>query len=164
MLRHSLFAGTVGITLALGSMALAQEPRSYKSVDVVAELAAVSNPAAAAYWGTLEQDLEAAIAARLGDRIGTEGTDIEIDIEEMELSSGFTEQMGLADTRLSGQVRLRDDEDRSAHETFNLTVDVNQVRPLLAPDVDLAALQVDPKVFYDAMIAAYASAVVDRLP
>lgn len=161
MLRQILFA--TAASLVLGLPAAAQTTRTIKSIDVTADLAAVANPTAAAYWATLETDLEAALATRLSDHLADKGTAVEVDVEEVELSNGFTEQAGLADTRLVGKVRFRDDTDGSKDDTYTLRIDVNQARPLIASDVDLQALPAGSHVYYDAMISAFADAVVDRL-
>lgn len=63
-----------------------------KEIEVTADLSAIQNADAAAYWGRLEADLEAAIASRLVDRLaeeGAEGARILVDLREVELASAF---------------------------------------------------------------------------
>lgn len=161
MLRSMIFAATV--SLAVAPMAFAADPWTVKSVDVTTDLAAVTNPAAAAYWARLDEDLEGAIASRVVDRIATKGVDISIDIAEVELSNGFTDAIGLADTRIIGDVTMRNDDDKSQNRFYQLLVDVNQARPMIPPDTNLETLPADTRVYYDAMIAAFAQAIVSKL-
>jgi hypothetical protein len=150
MLRTSLLAGAAALCVATAS--LAADPKTVKSVDVAMELAAVTNTTAASYWANIATDL-----------ISDEGLDITIDIEEVELSTGFEDQLGLADTRLVGDVRFRDDKDGSRNADFQLSVDVNAAKPMIPAGTDLSVLPADTRVYYDALIAAFAQAVVDRL-
>jgi hypothetical protein len=161
MLRSMIFAVTVN--LAVVPMAFAADPWTVKSVDVTTDLAAVANPTAATYWARLDEDLEGAIASRLGDRIATKGVDISIDIAEVELSNGFTDAIGLADTRIIGDVTMRNDDDKSQNRFYQLLVDVNQAKPMISSDVSLETLPADARVYYDAMIAAFAQAIVSKL-
>ena len=84
------------LVLASAHPVLADTPSLVKDISVKTELSAVSNAAAAAYWASLDTDLKTAIATRLADRIGDTGAEIVVDVEEVSLSNGFTEKLGLA--------------------------------------------------------------------
>ncbi|NCM98216.1 MAG: hypothetical protein GW948_13345, partial [Rhodobacterales bacterium] len=60
------------LVLALAPAALA-EPVMVKSIDVLVDMTAVTNAAAATRFATFEGDLENALTARLVDRIAEEG-------------------------------------------------------------------------------------------
>jgi hypothetical protein len=154
--------------LALGgiaalSLSTALTAATVKSIDVEVELGAIENPKAAAYWTTIADDLEAAIVSRITDQISDDGIDLKIDLEEVSLSGGFAETMGLEDTRLVGDVVMVHGSDNSRFGTYQLTVDINAARILIPEGVDLVALPADSRVYYDAMIAAFANGVVERL-
>lgn len=134
-----------------------------KSIDVETQLDAVENPQAAAYWTSLADELENAIVARITDQIADDGVKVKIDIEEVSPSNGFQDTLGLADTRLVGDVIMTHETDNSRFGAYKLTVDINAALPMMPEGVDLANLPTDTRVFYDAMIAAFAQGVVDRL-
>jgi hypothetical protein len=145
------------------SSAVAQTSDTVKSIAVTAELSAVTNPAAAAFWATLDTDLETAIAVLLADRIADKGAEISVDIEEVSLSNGFTDVVGLAETRLVGDIAVRDDDDSRREQFYTLTVDVNAATQMMPAGTDITTIPADTRVYYDAMIAAFANAVVRDL-
>ena len=149
--------------LACTLPAFADDPSLVKEIDVKTELSAVSNQAAAAYWANVDADLKNAIASRLDGRIGDTGAKIEIDIEEISLSNGFTEKLGLADTRLVGDIGIRDDDDSGRNQFYALTVDINSAPPKFPDGMTAKTAPADTRVYYDAMIEAFANHVVDNL-
>lgn len=149
--------------LSLSTAALATTAPTVKSINVDVELEAVENPKAAAYWTSIADDLENAIAALVTEQIADDGVEVRIDLEEVELSGGFDEAMGLADTRLVGNVAMIHGTDNSRFGSYILTVDINAAMPMMPAGIDLVALPADTRVYYDAMIQAFAQAVVDRL-
>ena len=155
-------------TMAIGSLAAlswaaTSNAATVKSVDVEVELGAIENPRAAQYWTSITDDLENAIVARIADQVSDDGVDVSIDLEEVSLSSGFEDTLGLADTRLVGDVTMTHASDNSRFGTYQLTVDVNTALPMIPADVDVTILPADSRVYYEAMIAAFAQGVVDRL-
>ncbi len=155
-------------TMAIGSLAafgLAAigNAATVKSVDVEVELSAIENPRAAEYWTTIADDLENAIVARIADQVSDDGVDLKIDLEEVSLSNGFEDTLGLEDTRLIGDVTMTHASDNSRFGTYQLTVDVNTALPMIPADVDVTILPADSRVYYAAMIATFAQGVVDRL-
>ncbi|MFN4172593.1 MAG: hypothetical protein ACK4GW_12655 [Pseudorhodobacter sp.] len=157
------FAAMTATALLLGGTAMAQDQLTVSEIAVAADLTAVTNPAAAAYWANLATDLEAAIASRVAEQIAEDGTRITVDISEIELSSGFESALGLADTRLVGQVRMDNEANPTRFSVFELTVDVNQVIPTLPEGTTLDQVTADTDAFYRTMVDAFAQAVVDRL-
>lgn len=156
---------SVGVIAALlvSTAAVAQDLPTVKSVDVSVELAAIGNEKAAAYWTSIADDLENAIVARITNQIADDGVDLTVDIEEVSLSNGFEETLGLADTRLVATVVQKSDTDERRSRTYELALDVNQATPMIPADVDVTTLPADTRVYYDAMIAAFAEQVVTRL-
>ena len=154
--------GTLAM-LTLSTAALAATTPTVKSIDVDVELEAIENPKAATYWTSIADDLENAIAKLVTEQIADDGVDIKIDLQEVELSGGFDEAMGLAETRLVGDVAMIHDTDNGRFGAYTLTVDINAVKPLIPADLDVSALPADTRVYYDAMIQAFAQGVVDRL-
>ena len=161
-----MFTKTLVNTLLATTLAFplfAQTAPTVKSVDVTVNIAAVANPKAASYWTTFEGDLEAAILAKITDQIADDGINLIIDVSEVELSNGFDEQMGFADTRMVAAVKMTHDTDNTRFGAYELTVDVNQVIPMLPEGTDINVLNGDTKTYYDAMVKAFANGVVERL-
>lgn len=134
-----------------------------KEIEVSADLTAIKNPLAATYWTDLSDDVENAIVARLTDRISEDGVSISIDLSEVELSNSFQEALNIADTSLVADVKVSSDTDNSAHNTYNLTVNINQAMLFLPEGTDVSQLSQDSTEYYDALINAFADAVVVRL-
>jgi hypothetical protein len=155
---------TAGIAaLLLGTAVFAQDAKTVKSIEVETDLSAIGNSSAAAYWKNISTDLEAAIAARVANNLSEDGIKLVIDIEEVELSNGFQETLGLADTKLSGLVKMTHENDNGRFSNYRLTVDINQAMPLIPAGTDVTTLPADTRVYYDAMINTFANAVVERL-
>jgi hypothetical protein len=156
------FATAIALATLLGSTAMAADAPTVRSIDVEVDLSAVQNVTAAAYWGGLSEDLKNAIAAKVANQIADDGVQIKVDIEEVELSNGFTETAGLADTKLVGKVKY-DHPDALRFQYIDLTIDVNQVTPFLPEGYVLAAPTMNSKEYYMAMVNAFADAVVTSL-
>ena len=161
MIRTIAISGLAALTFTAASVSA--QTATVKSVDVEVELEAIGNPRAAEYWTAVADDLENAIVARLTDQISDDGVDLKIDLEEVSLSSGFEDVMGLADTRLVGDVTMTHESDNSRFGSYELTIDVNTAMPLIPEGVDVVTLPADSRVYYDAMIQAFAQGVVERL-
>ena len=160
-LRTLVIGGLAALSLTTAAFG-ATEP-TVKSVDVEVDMEAIDNSAAAAYWTAIADDLENAIVARITDQVADEGVKVKVDIEEVSLSSGFTDTLGLEDTRLVGDVIMTHDTDNGRFGAYKLTVDVNAARVLIPEGTDLVSLPADTRVYYDAMIKAFAEGVVERL-
>ena len=160
MFRTFAIGGLAALTL---TAAYAQAAPTVKTIEVQVELDAIGNPAAAKYWTTVADDLENAIVARITDQISDDGIKLTIDLEEVSLSGGFAETLGLAETRLVGDVFMSHPADNTRFGAYKLTVDVNAAAPLLPAGVDATTLTADSREYYDAMIATFATGVVERL-
>jgi hypothetical protein len=161
-MRNVLMTSATALLLVISS-AEAEGAKTVKSVDVETDISAIENPAAATYWTSVSDDLENAIVARITEQISKDGVDVSIDISEVELSSGFEDVLGVADTKLVGRVKMTHASDNTRFETFDLSVDVNSAMPYLPEGIDVTVVPASAPEFYEAMINAYAQAVVDRL-
>ena len=149
--------------LLLATTAMAGPDDKVAAIDVLVDLPAITNPAAALRYTHIADDLKAAIAARLDGRMEETGITIGIDVSEVELSNSFTDVVGSADTRLVGNVTFSDLADNSNSKNFELTIDVNQAKAYFATGVEVMTLSANSNEFYRAMIDAFAEAVVARL-
>lgn len=162
MFRNAITT-TAMVALMAGS-ALAATSVMVQEIDAQVDLTALTNPMAAERYGNIEGDLESALAALLTDRIADEGVVIMIDISEVELSDSFLETMSVADTRLVGDVQVFDKANDGNHDSYKLSVDINQAMVFFPEGIDVVTLTTSSDTYYDAMIAAFAQGVVERLP
>jgi hypothetical protein len=160
--NHMLAAATLMALLAGPATA---EVDKIKEIDVTADLTAVGNADAAAYWGTLEADLEAAIAALVSDRLAEDGARIIVDIREVELSSPFERAINLGDSVLVGQVNIADDTDNANFDGYELSVSLETASIIVPEGSDIRAVvfSTDDRSSYRSLIDAFAKGVVDRL-
>ena len=156
---------TLGVSmLALATLAAhAFAASEVKSIDVTADLDAVTNPAAAKYWSNISADLKDAIAARLVDRIGDEGSEIKVDIDEVSLANSFQTAMGMEDAVISGQVNVSSETDNSVFDGYELTVSSTAASAFSEEGKPLTGAFSDTPEYYAALVRAFADAVVTRL-
>jgi len=161
-MRTLLSTATI-LAMMSGLPVIAQELRTVKSVDVTTELTAVQNTEAAAYWATLDTDLEAAIAERLVNRLSDGGVEIIIDVSEVELANAFQELVGTDDTMLGANVRIQEQSTNANDQNFDLAVNLNQIVPMLPVGTDLTIVPASNAEVYAKLVGAFADAVVARI-
>jgi len=161
MFRTTFAAGALAALLS--TTAAYAEVTAVSDVQVTADLTAMQNEAAAAYWGQLPSDLQGAIAARVGDRIAPEGTVITVDIREAELASSFDRALDLGDAVLVGQVIIKDAVNPINEDAYELSVSLGaaQVVGVEGQPIMLSADN-EPEV-YTKLVDTFADQVVARL-
>jgi hypothetical protein len=178
MKTHMKF-GASALALLLSTAAFAAVDQ-IREIDVTADVSAIQNEAAALYWGNLEADLEAAIAARVSglmteeERAATQnitsannsepkdGSTILVDIREVELTNSFGRALNLGDAVLVGQVNIVDLADNSNADGYELSVSLETAN-VVVPAGQTMMLNADDSVTYHLLVDAFAQAVVDRL-
>jgi len=163
IIMRTLLSTATMLAMMSGLPVIAQELRTVKSVDVTTELTAVQNTEAAAYWATLDTDLEAAIAERLVNRLGASGVEIIIDVAEIELANAFQELVGTDDTMLGANVRIQEQSTNANDQNFDLAVNLNQIVPMLPVGTDLTIVPASNAEVYAKLVGAFADAVVARI-
>ena len=161
MFRKLAMTAVTATVLAAAFPTFAQT--TVREVNVQADMEALQNANAAAYWTSLADDLENAIVARLVGLTADDGVKVSIDIDTVELASSFQSAMGTAESKLKGRVNVSSQTDNTKFDTYDLTVGFDQAGPFFPPNTDLTAITTDSKEYYDAMIAAFADSVVARL-
>ncbi|MDO8882891.1 MAG: hypothetical protein U0934_03315 [Pseudotabrizicola sp.] len=159
MFRNILMTTTA---LFIANAAFAQDTM-VKEVSISADITAISNAEAAAYWTQVADDLENAIVARLVDRIGETGSKISVDIDELSLSNSFQNQLGLEDAVIIGMVNITNDDDNAKFDNYELTVTAQSAQAFAADGTVLEGAFDDTPEYYAALIAAFADGVVTRL-
>ncbi len=150
---------TALIAFALPAMAAT----GVKDIKVTADIDAIQNPAAAKYWSNVAADLKDAIAARLVDRIDTNGATLAVDIDELALTNSFKSAMGMEDAVLSGQVNISSETDNSAFDAYKLSVTSKAAASFTDDGKPLQAAFTDTPEYYHAMIRAFADSVAQNL-
>ncbi len=134
-------------------------------VEVTADLGAVQNEKAAAYWANLATDLQTAIATRVADRAvpaDARGARISVDIREVELANSFERTFNIADAVLVGQVLVKNPEDGSQDQAYQLSVSL-QGAAVDASGQPVVFTTLDTPEAYSALVNRFASEVVERL-
>lgn len=160
MFRKSLIA--LSFAALAGTAALA-EVEKFAEVNVTADLTAVQNEKAAAYWSTVAADVQNAIVARLVDRIAEEGATITVDLREVELASSFERAINASDAVLVGQVNVFDLKDNSILNTYELSVSLGTSASVSADGTTLFYDTLDTPEAYQALVNSFADGVVKRL-
>lgn len=133
-----------------------------REVDVTADIAAIQNPKAAAFWANAADDLENAIVARLTDRLSQdEGVKVAVDLDEISLANSYESAAGIAESSLSGSVKVLADNGSDDTRVYDLTVRFD--RAYLPAGVDLAAVTTDSPDHYRALIDGFADQVVQSV-
>lgn len=145
--------------LMVGTAAVA-EPQIVSKIEVSVDLNAIQNEKAAAYWQTLSADLNSAIVTRLGNQIAAGGANVTVDISELELASSFQSAVGVADSRLVGDVQVRKTDTDVDLTNYQLTVSFTDASPFFPKDTDMAKITTDSPEYYTAMLDAFADRVV----
>ncbi|WP_435258547.1 hypothetical protein ACSBLW_01850 [Thioclava sp. FR2] len=158
MFKKALIASTA-LFVATSSFAATM----VKDIDVSADITAIENTKAAAYWADVSTDLEAAIAARLVDQVGETGSEIKIDVNELALTNSFQSSLGLEDAVLVGQVNIVNDSDNTKFDAYELTISAKAASAFGPGGLPLEGAFTDTPEYYAALIEAFADGVVTRL-
>lgn len=161
MLRTKTLAAVL-LATTMGSTAFAAVDQ-IKKVDVTVDLSAIQNEEAAKYWGSIEGDLEAAIGARVTERMGDDGAEILVDIREVELANAFERGLNLGDAVLVGQVNINDETDNGNYDAYELGISVENAQIVLAEGEMLMLSTTDTDEAYRKLIDTFADGVVTRL-
>lgn len=161
MLRTKTLAAVL-LATTMGGTAFAAVDQ-IKKVDVTVDLAAIQNEEAAKYWGSIEGDLEAAIGARVTERMGDDGAEILVDIREVELANAFERGLNLGDAVLVGQVNINDETDNGNYDAYELGISVENAQIVLAEGEMLMLSTTDTDEAYRKLIDTFADGVVTRL-
>ena len=136
--------------------------QTISEIDVSVDLKAIGNSEAAGVWTSLGTDLETAIAERVAEQLGEDGTEVVIDINEVALATAFENAYALEDSSLVGMVDIRVP-GLLNNEGYELTVTVGQAMSALDPTIDRASLTIASDEVYRAMIDAFADNVSMKL-
>lgn len=167
---RTLAAGALIALLAAPTLATVEK---VASIDAKVDLSAIQNEQAATFWASLEADLENALAARLTDRLAAEagrpddqgridGTQIVVDVREVELASALERELNLGDAVLVGQVTIKDDLNLSNSDSYELSVSL-QTAQVVVPEGATLVLSSDTTEAYSRLVEAFADGIVSRL-
>lgn len=160
MLRN--FIAAAMLTTLAGTTAYAADV-TVSTVEVTADLTAIQNEKAAAYWSNITTDLQDAIVARLVDRIAEDGAEIRVDLREVELASSFDRAIGASDAVLVGQVNVDDNAGNAGPNNYELTITLGTAPVISADGTTVMYDSLDTPESYQALVGAFADGVVSRL-
>ena len=147
--------------LLMGSSAFAET--SVSSVDVTVDLTAIKNESAAAYYTSIEEDLETAIVAKLTDQLSDDGASVVVDIDELSLANSFQSVLGLEESELAGSVSVNNLNDNSEHQAYELTVSYLPAPIVFDPGEDIVIIRRDTTDYYIQMVDTFAEHLTEKL-
>ena len=138
------------------------EPLTISGVSVETDLPAVGSRQAVAYWQSLNDDLETAIAAQFVGRTDPMGKQINVDVDEISLNSAFMAGATAETARLSGRVTLvnLDGTDAAAYDVTATSQDVVSYLP---PGSDIVTIRPTSAEYYQAIVQAFARGTAQTL-
>ena len=160
MFRISLLALSFA---ALNATTALAEVEKVAEVKVTADVTAIQNEKAAAYWSNIAADLQNAIVSRLVDRVAEGGATITIDLREVELASSFERAINASDAVLVGQVNVTDDNDNTNFNAYELSVSLGTAASVSADGTAYYFDTLDTPEAYQALVSSFADNVVKRL-
>lgn len=156
------FKQIVAAAALAGLSSSAFAAQTISEIDVSVDLSAIENSEAARVWTSLGRDLETAIAERVADQLGEDGTEVVVDINEVALATAFENAYALEDSSLVGMVEIRVP-GLLNNEGYELRVTAGQAIAALDPTLDRASLTIASEEVYRAMIDAFADNVSMKL-
>ena len=160
MFRKSLIAVSMALLTGTQAMALVEK---VAEVKVTADVTAIQNEKAAAYWSNIAADVQNAIVARLVDRVAEDGATITVDLREVELASSFERAINASDAVLVGQVNVSDDNDNTNFNAYELSISLGTAASVSADGKAYYFDTLDTPEAYQALVNAFADNVVERL-
>lgn len=155
MTRVTMTAAALLMATSMAALADVQ------SVEVEADLTALKNIEAAQVWTSISDDLETEIVERLIPKIGENGASIEVQINSVELANSFTQAIGVADSKLTGDVEI-DAPGLFNKISYTLTVSAEQAVAYFPDGTQTSDLTMGSEVYYQAMLDAFADNVVAK--
>ncbi|MDU8944641.1 hypothetical protein [Ovoidimarina sediminis] len=144
------------------AMPAAASDTKIETVDVEFDVEAIESRSAAAFWSDLEDDLENAIIEKVADRIADTGAEIEIDIDEFDMSESFQAALG-ADSLLKAEVNVRNRAEPTKNSFYELTVTVEDAGRFVHGGAGIEVLTVPTRQVYELLVETFAEGVVTRL-
>lgn len=154
-----MIAGAAALVLAACSSA-PPPPLTIADVKVSADLPAVGSHEAVAYWKNLSTDLETAIAGQFVGNLAPNGKHIQVDVDELSLSSPFTPGATATTARLTGLVTLLNPDGTRA-AAYNVSASAQDVQNILPEGSK--SIPATSGAYYQAIVEAFARGVANTL-
>lgn len=171
---RSFFAPALVAVLMTTAQPVSAAQMMVKDIAVTVDLGAVTNTDAQKYWANLGDELKAAVATRVADRVADNGVHILVKISSAALSSGYLNAEGAPDPHLVGVVNIVGGSSASGEgstqqasggmkSNYELTISYKDAESFVPAGVDATTITPDNKAYHDAMIAAFADYVANHL-
>jgi len=146
--------------LAAACSTTAPEPLTISSVHVATDLSSMQSRDAVRYWKNLSADLETALAGEFAGQIAPDGKTINVDIDELSLTSAYAPGATVKDARLSGRVDLLNPNETLA-ASYNVTASSNDIVRYLPEGTTTVAPT--GSAYYAAVVQAFARGAAETL-
>jgi hypothetical protein len=166
MLGAALLMGSTALTGASADTEV--NPEAVSEIVVTADVQSIADPAAVAFWQSVEADLATALAAELYGRIAEDGALLSVDVDELSLVDAFAAPVGSERSRLTGNVILSDPENGETLQEFAVSASASEGTAPVAPGTaadgtQVIVLQPASAEFYAAAVGAFARGVAQTL-
>jgi hypothetical protein len=154
-------AGAAAVTAMTATAALASGTE-VTEVNVTADVTAITNGRAAAFWANIAPDLEGAILARPVDRLADDGATITVDIRELALADAFERAFSLEDAVLGGQVNVSHPTDNTAFDSYEPSLSLEGGQLIDTAGQVIVVTGIDAPEAYATLVERFAQGVVER--
>lgn len=138
------------------------EPLKISEINVTADLPAIGSRQATTYWANLDRDLEAAIADQFVGYIDPLGKRINVDVDELSLSTPFASGATSETARLTGRVELLN-LDGTSVAAYDVTATSQDIATYLPPGSTLVSIPPTSTEYYQAIVRAFAQGAANTL-
>lgn len=156
-LKMLLSAAAIGL---MSTTAMARDIM-FNEVDVTADLTVIEDAEAAAFWNTLETDLEARLLALLADHIAEDGARLVVNVESFAVEEPLA-PFTIENAALSGRVHVVDLNNNANFESFELSVRIEGMTVQNADGADILAIELDPDAIYTTLVDNFAENIAER--
>ncbi len=156
--RLILSAAAIGL---MSTTAIARD-LMFNDVDVTADLTVIEDTEAAAFWNTLETDLESRLLALLADQIDENGARLVVNVESFAVEEPLA-PFTVENAALSGRVHVVDLSNNANFESFELSVRLEGLSVQNADGAEVLATDIAPDMVYSTLVDSFAERIVDRI-
>lgn len=157
-LKMLLGVGVIGL---MGTTALASDLTFYE-VDVSADLTVIEDAEAAAFWNTLETDLESRLLSLLADQIAEEGARLVVNVESFAIDEPLAPFV-IENAALSGRVHVIDLNNNANFESFELSVRLEGMTAQTDDGTVVAMAELPADVIYTTLVDSFAENIATRV-
>lgn len=157
-MKMSLAAATLAL---MGTSALAAD-RMFNEINVTADLTVIEDSTAAAFWNTLEADLEANLLERLADQIAEDGAKLVVDVTSFSAAEPLAPFV-VENAALAARVHVIDLENNANFDSFELMVSLEGMTVTNEDGEVMVIANLPADVIYTTLVESFADNIAARV-